>query len=180
MRGESQRISSLLPTIRLDNFTSLCFQSSVYFVGRGRGRGVPVTYLFKKVLKSLIWLTSVLNRGNWGLGSLRNWPLISHLTREKAQVSKLPVQPALHHPIIAALQKSSANVLYLAHQSLGWHSAGHSGLAADSPNPHLYCNSRGSWNLFLVPTSACKYLTHALSYILWRPPWVSTLYLHVV
>lgn len=152
----------------------------IFHWGGGQGRGVPVTYLLKKVLKSLIWLTSVFNRGNWGLGSLRNWPLISHLIREKAQVSKLPVHPALRHPIIAALQKSSASVLYLAHQSLGWHFAGHFGLAADAPNAHLYCNSRDSWNLFLVPASACKYLTHALSCILWRPPWVSALYLHVV
>lgn len=35
----------------------------------------------------------------------------------------------------------------------------YSGAGADSLNPHLYCHSRGSWNLFLDLTSTCKGLT---------------------
>lgn len=98
-------------------------------------------------------------RGTWGLESWSIWPQISHLIRGRTQVPYLPVQPPFHHPTLLTYSNTVQVCYILTIRPWIVTLQACSGVASDSCNPHLYWNSRASWNLFLDLTSTCKGLT---------------------
>ena len=131
----------------------------------------------KKILKSLIWLISTFNRGEWDLESLTSGLPNLHRIRERAHVSQTRVQPAFHHPVSYRNPVPMCYTVPISAQA-----AILQVLWADPPNSHQYCNSIDCWILLLVPplfASAWHVLCPAFFEGLLQH-WVSTLSPRVV